>query len=539
MFNSQPIGSVAQPQQSLSVRDGASTATGSKKMAKAKVPKGSIPGALRKIPAQNMKDNRLVITRYIDLADELRGDIRSILGEHGIEIAANDSMKEADVVIPQFGTDGQDMAKLLGKTINSKVNTKKPKKVKEFTKTFSEPIDWLKTKRIATDFSGFLKENKEELAEILMTSECYNVAIDEIDRSIDLLDNIDSNKDYFSKKVNLSAASLPLNQPLYATVCFGLIPALMSKRSITRPPTANHNLFRKLDDFLNLSERFSGFEYSFDSREDFIKSVKDECDVFVYTGTFANGKKINKQLNKECLFVLNGAGHNPVVVTPEADLDKAAKSIASLCFQNQGQDCAAPNSILIHEDIKGVILEKISRLFQDAENRSGKFDNKANIIGNNTRVEDSLKHAKRVFDNREFLVAGGDVNPATGLIKPVMFVKPLEKGGNYEEFFAPVIMLQTYKDDQELLGYFKKSDYKRNAMYATFFGKSSVGEHLIESGLHTEENILINTDLHIEEHGYLPYGGKGVEASCLIFQGNVIPGATLPQRDIYERLINR
>lgn len=59
----------------------------------------------------------------------------------------------------------------------------------------------------------------------------------------------------------------------------------------------------------------------------------------------------------------------------------------------------------------------------------------------------------------------------------------------------------------------------------------------MSSDLHKPESILMNTDLHLEERGYLPYGGQGGAASCLWINGERIYGSTLPQRDIFNHLI--
>jgi len=51
------------------------------------------------------------------------------------------------------------------------------------------------------------------------------------------------------------------------------------------------------------------------------------------------------------------------------------------------------------------------------------------------------------------------------------------------------------------------------------------------------DTVLNNTDLHVVEKGYNPYGGHGVAASCLYVNGVRIAKPTLPQRDIHEHLV--
>jgi lysyl-tRNA synthetase class 1 len=143
-----------------------------------------------------------------------------------------------------------------------------------------------------------------------------------------------------------------------------------------------------------------------------------------------------------------------------------------------------------------------------------------------------------LYKHRRYCIYGGKVNPVSSLIWPTVFEKPLALGNpNYREFFAPIIYLHPYANDDELERYFTNSAYRRNAMYVSFFGRSPLISKLVALGLHSEDNILLDTDLHRTERGYLPYGGLGPYASSLFVNGKRFAGATLPQRDIYRHLV--
>jgi hypothetical protein len=79
-------------------------------------------------------------------------------------------------------------------------------------------------------FANFLLTKKEEIALVLQQVECYSVAITEMDKAIDLLINLEQNSEYFIKRVGTVASFLPINQPLYATVCFAIIPSFMTHK---------------------------------------------------------------------------------------------------------------------------------------------------------------------------------------------------------------------------------------------------------------------------------------------------------------------
>ncbi|POB67621.1 hypothetical protein CRN59_24530, partial [Vibrio vulnificus] len=85
-----------------------------------------------------------------------------------------------------------------------------------------------------------------DIVNSLSDYQCKNVTLDEIERSCDLLDNIEKNKEYFLHTIRGVTSFLPLNQPIYASVCFGFIPALMANDVCIRPPTAMHRHYKKL-----------------------------------------------------------------------------------------------------------------------------------------------------------------------------------------------------------------------------------------------------------------------------------------------------
>ncbi|MGL9758447.1 MAG: aldehyde dehydrogenase family protein [Wolbachia sp.] len=410
-------------------------------------------------------------------------------------------------------------------------------KIKQACEVRYDPIDFRYVFACAQKFSTYLKHNQGKIIQCLQSYECLDVAVDEIKRSVDLLDNLNQNSEYFKAQVSCIVSFLPLNQPLYSSVCFGCIMSLMAKTAIIRPPTVMKSLFENLTIVSKFNNFFPNLIISYDDKNEFIQKNRSVADVVVFTGKYYNAQKVKKQFKENVLFIFNGAGHNPIVVSKDANIDKVIDSICRVCLQNQGQDCAAPNSILVHSKISNLVVNKCIQRLDLIKNCIGDYANYNNIIGPNTDCSHALKIARVLYENRNFLQYGGEINPATGLIKPTVLVKPLLEGGNFSELFAPVIILQPYETDEDLKMYFEHSNYKSHAMYVTLFGTSKYVEILIEKGLHTRDNILRDTDLHVEERGFKPYGGLGIEASCIQFYNKIIPGATLPQRDIYTYLI--
>ena len=268
-------------------------------------------------------------------------------------------------------------------------------------------------------------------------------------------------------------------------------------------------------------------------------------DAVIFTGTMDNANMMRNRFDKRTLFIANGAGHNPIVITESADVDAAAHSTLRVQFYNQGQDCANPNTLLVHSSLKDAYIEKL--MHGICNMKIGPYKDRSNKIG---PITDS-KELERI---QQFLIANqkwihpdtpGVIEVGRNIVQPTIIIKPLKEGGNYTEQFAPIMYVQEYEDDAQLSSYFDTPDYHTNAMYVTVFGKSEYIDGLLNqrqtdgTPIHDRNTIIYNNDLHAPgvERGTQPYGGYGRGASCYGINGKIVCGPTLPQRDMYTQLV--
>ncbi len=383
-----------------------------------------------------------------------------------------------------------------------------------------------------------LEKQKEKIFDALTRYETFGTARDEFERSEELLRNISLNREYFVRKAHGVTSYLPKNQPLYALVCFGVVPSLMSEATWVRPPQSAQPTFRHLWPLLNFDSICPNLHLSFGTREEFTRQQSPRTDVVIFVGKAENGFRVRKAFSPNTLFIFNGAGHNPILITPSADIQRATKSVLRVALMNQGQDCSQPNAVFIHSSI----VEQFKHvLFRDLENISslvGPYENKFNLLGPNSEIEHSLKIAHYFNARKSACVWGGRIDPITNTIWPTVFQEDAASADfNYMELFAPVISLYTYDDESELKRYFEDERYLQYSMYLTVWGESEYARSLEERGLHERGSVLHNTDLHKEEKGYLPYVGCGPKASCILIGDRRVNGATLPQREIYKYLV--
>lgn len=388
--------------------------------------------------------------------------------------------------------------------------------------------------------SGFIRwieSRRETIISILMEYETHWVAADEMWRALDLLKNLKENKTYFGQRTGLIKVFLPQNQPLYALTCFVIVPSFQARKLQFRPPQSAYRLFEKLLKELDFHQFFPNVNAWFGDREGFTIKDADITDAVIFTGSSETGLNLRKLFSEKSLFILNGSGHNPIVVTETADLEQAVENILKVSLYNQGQDCSAPSSILIHEmaqeEFKKLLLHRLKKI----EHLVGPYENRDTLVGPNTNGSHVVKTAELFRKNKKYYLYGGDINPINQLIFPTVFLKPLVKGPVFEEYFAPVIMLQPYTDDRDLKIYFEHPRYFQNAMYLTVFGKSPYVESLKSKNLHLDSNIIYNSNVQDIKRGYIEYGGLGPRASCVYWGSTKIPGATLPQREIFRFLL--
>ena len=151
--------------------------------------------------------------------------------------------------------------------------------------------------------------------------------------------------------------------------------------------------------------------------------------------------------------VLECGGKNPAVVLNDVkDLDTAAQHIVAGAFWNMGENCSASSRLIVHEDIKAALLERIGahmRNWQmgdplDPDNRLGAMVSKAHF----EKVSSYFAHAAE----EKLAVAFG------GQTEQGVFVQPTVVDGVgrdsrlfQEEIFGPILAVTTFKTVEEAI----------------------------------------------------------------------------------------
>ncbi|HYK92508.1 MAG TPA: aldehyde dehydrogenase family protein [Thermoplasmata archaeon] len=181
------------------------------------------------------------------------------------------------------------------------------------------------------------------------------------------------------------------------------------------------------------------------------------CRSVSFTGSLEVGRRIAELAAAQLVpATLELGGKSPVVVFPDADLDRAARGIVSGIFSNAGQMCWAGSRLIVHSSVHAPLLEKV-RAASEAIRLGPGMES-----GVEMGPLVSADQLERVMGYVEGAKAEG-ATVVTGGVRPT---NPPLDGGNFlrptvldqvapdsrvvrEEIFGPVLAVSTFETPDE------------------------------------------------------------------------------------------
>ncbi|HEY9223439.1 MAG TPA: aldehyde dehydrogenase family protein [Variovorax sp.] len=177
------------------------------------------------------------------------------------------------------------------------------------------------------------------------------------------------------------------------------------------------------------------------------------------TGSTATGRRVMEGASATLKrLTLELGGKNAQIVYADADLDRAAQSIALGAFLNQGQVCTAGSRILAHRSIAGGLKDRLHELIArlrigdpfDGANQMGTLASKVHF----DRVQDYVELARS--EGGRLISAERSVRVdkyPRGLFMAPMLFENLDPAGRVqrEEIFGPVASFSEWDDESAML----------------------------------------------------------------------------------------
>ena len=237
-----------------------------------------------------------------------------------------------------------------------------------------------------------------------------------------------------------------------------------------------------------------------------------DVDMVSFTGSTETGRRFLRYSADSNLkkIVLECGGKNPAIVLDDAeDLDLVAEHIVNAAFWNMGENCSATSRLIVQENIKDALLEKMLAHLRDW--KTGDPLDPSNYLGS---LVDS-EHFKKVtsYLKNDNMITGGKTEKPNYVL-PTIFdhVDPNSKLAQ-EEIFGPILSVITVKTLDEAIAVANNTEYGLTASVFTANGKKAIrAARAIKAGTVTV-NCYGEGDMSTPFGGYKQSGFGGRDNS--------------------------
>lgn len=368
-------------------------------------------------------------------------------------------------------------------------------------------------------YADLIESKKSEISAVLSEYETQSTIEYEIEHTISGLQESKrelENNQFIEAKLTVSTF-FPLNLPLYSLLLFAIIPSAYAEKVFVRTPKVMSETFQRLIDIIELESWFPEIVMLDVERSFFLNSYASLSDVVLFTGRYENALVV-EQACLSSLFIYNGSGINPLVVTSEANIGFAASKSYEMRVFNSGQDCAGPDAIFVDE----VVIDEYIDLLTSEIKSKGSCS-----IGNIMKSSylDDLRDY--LWSNQSYIREKGSITGSR--VEPYILVRKIKDlDSKYHEFFAPVFNIIVYSSIEEVNSVARKDSFIDKTMYVSVFGRNK----MLEKSLEGKATVLIDKVVNDVEKSYKPYGGFGCKANYVAVCGERIARPLLISAEI-------
>jgi len=223
-----------------------------------------------------------------------------------------------------------------------------------------------------------------------------------------------------------------------------------------------------------------------------------------FTGSKFTGEWIVKNAGLKKVGLELG-GKNAIIVMDDADVEMALDGIIWGGFGTTGQRCTAASRVIVHEDIKDELNERLVSKTEKLKLGDGLKDSTdVGPLINKKAVEKAHYYTQVGKKEKAKLVTGGEAIKGKGFFyKPTVFTDVNEKMRiAKEEIFGPVVSVLSVKDINEAIKVCNNIEYGlSSAVYTNNINKAFKAIEKIEAGLTYINSSTIGSEVH------LPFGG--------------------------------
>ncbi len=227
-----------------------------------------------------------------------------------------------------------------------------------------------------------------------------------------------------------------------------------------------------------------------------------------FIGSSKVGWNLRKIIAPGTRLSLEHGGVAPSLIRKDANLNLASQALTKGAFYHAGQVCISTQRIFVHKDVFEVFLSKFlteTKLLKTGDARLettdvGPLIRKEEVIRIQSWIKEAIgKGAKLELGNETFGHQQQYLTPT------ILSNVPREALLMNEEVFGPVVCVNSYQDEEEIIQYLEQSPY---------IFESSLFTEDLSSAMNLSERIPAMT-LVINNHSayrvdWMPFGGHGL-----------------------------
>lgn len=167
-----------------------------------------------------------------------------------------------------------------------------------------------------------------------------------------------------------------------------------------------------------------------------------------FTGSVPVGHSVREEATaRDCRVQLELGGHNPLIVTADAELDRAVEAAYAGAFWSAGQKCTATRRILVQDAVYDEFRDRLlTRVHSGKVGDPADPEVEVGPVVNEGAMEDILAAIERARAEGGSVLAGGERTDEDGyLIAPTLFEGLADDAElSCEEVFGPVTSLYRF-----------------------------------------------------------------------------------------------
>jgi aldehyde dehydrogenase (NAD+) len=175
-----------------------------------------------------------------------------------------------------------------------------------------------------------------------------------------------------------------------------------------------------------------------------------------FTGSTRTGRKVAQTVaGRLGRTILELGGNNAIIVTEQANLDLATRAIVFGAVGTAGQRCTSTRRILAHESVVDDLVSRLKNAYEQVP--MGDPLEEGTLLGpliHEGAVEAMLAAVAQAQAEGGDLVTGGEARPDVGptFVAPTILRMPEQTPIVFEETFAPILYVMSYRDLDEAIG---------------------------------------------------------------------------------------